>query len=444
MATPTCGSDCPRPNSKAPPITLEDCRPQPMKFYEELVRTSSMRPQHGGVDADKMTSCDSRPVGRVGPCSNLPPARDPGEEMVMQTVFMDKDDIGQWNAFIAEAGAFSIMQSWKWGDVKEKLGWKAHRVAVANAGELVAAAQVLIKRLPFGIGSLAYVPRGPVGNWQDQDVATRLFGALHVIARENHVAMLKVEPAVLDSPEVKRTFSSLGFCPSAYSNQPCALVILDTSADSETILRGVRDSTRRHIRAAERKGVTVRQGGVDDINTFYGLMRATAKRGGFALRSREYYEAEFRGFDEDSQAIMLLADSGGQTIGAHIAYFFGKHAAQFHLASHSGSTVSPNHLLVWEQIKWAKDRGCCTFDLGGIPDEASELIANGEELPTDRIDGLWGVCRFKRGFSKDIVTYAGSFDYVYAPRRYACIARWLAGGRTLERISSLMDTRLPR
>jgi lipid II:glycine glycyltransferase (peptidoglycan interpeptide bridge formation enzyme) len=359
----------------------------------------------------------------------------------MQTVIVDGKDVGEWDAFIVGVDRFSMMQSSKWGDVKEKLGWKVHRVAVAEGGAIVAAAQLLIKRLPLGVGSLAYVPRGPVGAWEDPAVAALLFDALHSIARNNHAVMLKVEPAALDGPEVRDVLSSAGFQPSTYSNQPSALVILDITGDAETILGDMRDSTRRHIRTAERKGVSVRRGGAGDLGTFYSLMQATAKRSGFTLRSRTYYETEFQAFDEDGRAGMFLADFEGRTIGAHIAYAFGAHAAQFHLASSNGTTVSPNHLLVWEQIKWAQARGCRTLDLGGIPDEIGALVAKGEDLPVDRVDGLWGVYRFKRGFSRDIVTYAGSFDYVYAPGRYAVISRWLAGGRVLERISSLMDAR---
>lgn len=359
----------------------------------------------------------------------------------MQTVLTDEVDSRQWDDFVARAGAFSLMQSWTWGAVKEKLGWEAHRVAVAEAGELVAAAQVLIKRLPIGLGSLAYIPRGPVGNWQEPDVAARLFDAVHAIARKNRAVMLKVEPAALDGPDVRRVLSDIGFRPSTYSNQPAAVVILDITGGSEAIMHNMRDSTRRHIRNARRKGVIVRPGGVEDIEVFYGLMQATARRGGFTLRSREYYETEFRALDEAGQALMLLASEGDRTTGAHIAYAFGPHAAQFHLASSSEGAVSPNHLMIWEQIKWAEAKGCSSFDLGGIPDEIGQLMARGEQLPAERVDGLWGVWRFKRGFNKDITIYAGSFDYVYAPNRYALIARLSAGGRVLERISSHMDVR---
>lgn len=359
----------------------------------------------------------------------------------MQTVITDHSDNAEWDAFVARADHFSMMQCSTWGNVKEALGWKVHRVAVADAGELVVAAQLLIKRLPLGIGSLAYIPRGPVGDWQDPSIAGALFGALHSIARQHRAVMLKVEPAVPDGTEIREALSGAGFRASAYANQPSSLVILDIADTTEMIRAGMRDSTRRHIRTAERRGVTVRRGGVGDLGTFYDLMTITARRGGFTLRNRTYYETEFRAFDEAGNAGLFLAEFEGRVIGAHIAYAFGEHAAQFHLASSNGTTVSPNHLLVWEQIRWAQARGCRTFDLGGIPDEIGDLVAGGEEPPTNRTDGLWGVYRFKRGFSKDIVTYAGSFDYVYAPARYAFISRWLAGGRIMERISSLMDAR---
>ena len=365
----------------------------------------------------------------------------PEAPRTVDAVVMQSEDAERWDSFVETAPSFALQQSWRWGTVKESLGWTSHRVAVTDGSEIVAVAQMLIKRFPLGAGSLAYVPRGPVGDWEDPTVAACLFDALHEIARDARAVMLKIEPGVLDNAEVRTLFSDLGFRRSPYTNQPCATILVDLEPDEEAILAAMNQSTRRHVRLSQRKGVTVRQGSVDDLDTFYELMVASAERAGFTLRSREYYETEFRTFSAEDQAVMLLAEHDGDMLGAHIAYAFGPYAASFHLPSANvKSNLSPNHLLIWEQILWAKGRGCRTLDLWGIPDEIEEFIVRGEELPTDRTDGLWGVFRFKRGFSKDVVAYAGSYDYVYAPARYSVINP-LTSGRTLETLSSKLDGR---
>jgi lipid II:glycine glycyltransferase (peptidoglycan interpeptide bridge formation enzyme) len=314
------------------------------------------------------------------------------------------------------------------------------RVAVNHEGTLVAGAQVLVRRLPLGMGSVAYVPHGPVGRWHDEGVARTLFDAVHSVARHSRAVFLKIEPATPDRADVRGLLGRLGFRESTFANQPLATIVMDIDGDAETVLRGMRDSTRRKIRSAERKGVTVRHGTPEDLGAFYDLMRSTAARTGATLRSFEYYRTEYETFATKDRAALLLADYGGQTLAAHIAYAQGEHAAFFHQAS-SGtrSNLNPNVLLVWEQVKWAKSKGCRTHDLWGIPDEIGRLVSRGEELPLDRTDGLWGVYRFKSGFSRNIVGRLGSFDYVYSPVAYALMASSNAGG-LIERVSSRMDT----
>jgi lipid II:glycine glycyltransferase (peptidoglycan interpeptide bridge formation enzyme) len=359
----------------------------------------------------------------------------------MEAVVLGTDDTARWESLTTEAGAFALTQSAGWGSVKRELGWEPFRVAVDDGGVYVAGALMLVKQLPLGAGSVAYVPRGPIGDWLNPPVAKTLFDALGQIARSNRAIFLKVEPADSDAATVRETLSALGFKSSASSNQPLATVIVDISADEETILRSMRDSTRRKIKSAEKKGVVVRRGTPDDLDTFYELMRETSERTGTTLRAPEYYRTEFETFYANDQALLLFGEHEGTALAAHVAYACGPHAAFFHQASSSArSNLNPNCLLVWEQIKWAKGKGCRTHDLWGIPDEVGAILAEGLEIPNDRTDGLWGVFRFKAGFSKDIVSYPGSFDVVYSPTMYAVATSKLVSG-ALEKISSSLDAR---
>jgi lipid II:glycine glycyltransferase (peptidoglycan interpeptide bridge formation enzyme) len=130
----------------------------------------------------------------------------------------------------------------------------------------------------------------------------------------------------------------------------------------------------------------------------------------------------------------------GELLAVRTAFYFGKHAAEFHAGSlDSPANLRPNYLLVWEAIKWAKEQGCCTYDLWGIPDEVGQAVSEGKEPPvSDRTDGLWGVYRFKSGFSKNIVFYIGAYDYVYVSSLYKLITNKFINANTLERIAAWM------
>ena len=95
----------------------------------------------------------------------------------------------EWNLLVQREPGFSMLQSWEWGAIKQKLGWKAFRVAVEDTGTLLAGAQLLIKPLPLGL-SLAYVPRGPVGNWLNAETAPLLFTELCRLARSEGAVFL--------------------------------------------------------------------------------------------------------------------------------------------------------------------------------------------------------------------------------------------------------------
>jgi lipid II:glycine glycyltransferase (peptidoglycan interpeptide bridge formation enzyme) len=130
-----------------------------------------------------------------------------------------------------------------------------------------------------------------------------------------------------------------------------------------------------------------------------------------------------------------------QLLAVRTAYRFGRHAAEFHAGSIEHSPdLHPNYLLVWEAIRWAKSQGCSTYDLWGIPNEIGKMMKDGDNNPIiDRTDGLWGVYRFKSGFSRNIVSYAGAYDYVFNPHLYMLLTNRFMNADTVDRIMSWMD-----
>lgn len=360
----------------------------------------------------------------------------------MQIDEITQSKCDEWNAFVTEQPYFSLLQSWQWGEFKEKMGWKVYRIAVKNQNHITACAQLLVKPLFGGFTSIAYVPRGPICDWLDQETTSCLLNELHRITRLHRSALLTIEPPIFASENKVKQIQQYGFRPSRYSNQPRSSIIVDISPSEDEILLRMRKKTRQYIHSAIREGITVRIGTQEDLPAFYNLMRSTGQREHFPTRSREYYEHEWQILSTSNQCILLMAYSNDQLLAVRTAYCFGKHAAEFHAGSISQtSNLHPNYLLVWEAILWAKAQGSSTYDLWGIPDEIGRLHTEGNELPVlDRTDGLWGVYRFKSGFSKNIVSYVGAYDYIYQPWLYVFIANNFMGGETLDRMMTWMDS----
>jgi peptidoglycan pentaglycine glycine transferase (the first glycine) len=331
----------------------------------------------------------------------------------------------QWDEFVLKRGGH-LLQSWGWGEFKSRFGWETERLAVGDAGgELQGVAQVLVRRLP--LGSMAYVPKGPVASPDDGEAWARLLWLLRDFGRERGVTFLRVEPDWEGEFPLSQLFVEEGFRVSGQAIQPRTTIVVSLEREEEEILAEMKSKTRYNVRLAARKGVTVREGGEEDVSLFYELMEETRERDAFGIHDEQYYVEAWRTFVAQDQARLFLAFYGDEPLGGLMAFAFGSTAYYLYGASSDRHrNLMPNHLLQWRAMLWARERGCTSYDLWGIPDEAGEDEEDMEEVLGR--GGLWGVYRFKRGFGGRVVRYCPSYDYVYSSVLY-----WL-GTRVYPRV----------
>jgi lipid II:glycine glycyltransferase (peptidoglycan interpeptide bridge formation enzyme) len=84
----------------------------------------------------------------------------------------------------------------------------------------------------------------------------------------------------------------------------------------------------------------------------------------------------------------------------------------------------PAYALQWAAIGWAKENGCHSYDLWGVPDEDFDYLES--EFP-HRKDGLWPVYRFKRGFGGKLERNVGAWKKIYSPRAHRLYQRFKSG-----------------
>ena len=331
-------------------------------------------------------------------------------------------DADAWDHLAAAHPNGHILQTSPWGTLKAQFGWRQQQVGVARAGRLIAGAQILTRRLPAGIGRLAYVPKGPLVDWDDHEQIATLLPLLDRAAQAQGAIALTIEPDLVDAPAHHDRLQTLGFSPSALNGiQPRRTIVVDISGSEDDILAAFKSKTRYNVRLAARKGVTVRQAAEDDLPAFHALTAATAARDRFGTHAPAYYDAAYRLFAPRGWTRLLLAEVENEPVAAVMVFALPPRAWYFYGAS--GDThreKMPTYLLQWEAIRWAKSMGCTSYDLYGIPDEGETTL---EAEFTQRRDGLWGVYRFKRGFGGQIIRTAGAWDRIYRPLRYR-LYRW--------------------
>jgi lipid II:glycine glycyltransferase (peptidoglycan interpeptide bridge formation enzyme) len=316
-----------------------------------------------------------------------------------------------WDDRIASSSQGHLLQSWAWGELKSEFGWTAERVDDGPA-----CAQVLFRSLPAGLGSMAYIPKGPVVDFHDEAALKSLLAALGPLAEKERALCLKIEPNLDDEPWLAERLCAHGFKLSPQEIQPRRTILVDLDAEPDDLLKRMKQKTRYNIRLAGRRGVTVRPANDKDLPDVYDLMKLTAERDGFGIHSPYYYETAYRRFVPAGQGALLVAEHEGRLLAALMAFAFGGTAIYMYGASsNEGRKRMPTYLLQWEAMLWAKKQGCVVYDLWGVPDEDEESLEAGF---TQRSDGLWGVYRFKRGFGGSLTRSAGTWDLVYSPLRY--------------------------
>jgi len=315
-------------------------------------------------------------------------------------------DDTRWDAFVVSYPRGHLLQTSPWGALKAAFGWRMSRLALEKGSQLVAGAQILYRPLLLGL-TLAYVPKGPLVDWENREMAAELLTALSAEARCHRAILLLLEPDLPDDPHWTHVLRDLGLRPFPRSIQPRRTILVDLQGSEEDILARMKSKTRYNVRLARRKGVTVRVGGEEDLDVFYRLMQTTAARDGFGIHSYEYYRTAYRLFVPRGWARLFLAEYEGEPLAGLMVFACGEKAWYFFGASSNRHrNLMPNYLLQWEAMRWARERGCTTYDLWGIPDEDETIL---EAQFTTRRDGLWGVYRFKRGFGGQVVRYVGAW-----------------------------------
>jgi lipid II:glycine glycyltransferase (peptidoglycan interpeptide bridge formation enzyme) len=101
----------------------------------------------------------------------------------------------EWDRFLLTTSAGHHLQSSYWGEVKSIIGWRAIRVLVTRDRDIYGGAQVLLRKLPV-IGSVGYVPLGPVLGTDDAVLRDLVFQGLQTIVRKQRVLFLVVQPPI--------------------------------------------------------------------------------------------------------------------------------------------------------------------------------------------------------------------------------------------------------
>ncbi len=372
-----------------------------------------------------------------------------------------------WNSLIATLPNPHFLQTYEWGQVKAKYGWEPVYLIWDSQGKMKeerdpnhlssflfppsAAALVLMRRIlqnSFAARlSILYSPKGPLLDWTNESLRNRVLDDLQSFAKKQGAIFLKCDPDVIlgtgvpasaDDVEEKSgtaitsELKRRGWRYSSDQIQFKNTVVIDLKPTEEELLARMKQKTRYNIRLAEKKGVSLRVGTLEDLGMLYKMYAETSVRDGFVIRDEAYYKTVWQTFMERDRsqfsnspilqlpltnyreaspwdhlphAEPLIAEFNNEPVAAiFVFYFAGRAYYVYGMSRDVHREKMPTYLLQWEAMKRARAKGCSAYDLWGAPEVFDES------------DSMWGVYRFKEGLGGKVVRALGAWDY--APNQF--------------------------
>lgn len=274
-----------------------------------------------------------------------------------------------------------LLQSWAWGDVQSRSGWKVERVRLPGG------AMASVQLRGFGSAREAYVPRGPM------PATAEAVDALVHWVRAARVARLVVEPEA--SEEFGEVLSRRGFQRVA-PIQPQHTRILKL-LPPDALMQTFRHGRRYNIRTGLKRGVTVDEG--KDAAELARQSAAVERRESIHLPSRPYYEQLLELLPWCRTYTAYSPERREPLATVLVARFSGRAYSLFAGRTGARRELMGNDLAWWAAISSAAEAGCADFDLWGIPP------------PDARPGHPWeGLGMFKSEFGGDTVAYAGAWQ----------------------------------
>jgi len=319
-----------------------------------------------------------------------------------------------WTSFFDQNGSPSFLQSWEWGELQKKLGYKIERIGLYDNTVLKGIA--LLIKIRAKRGSFLFIPHGPIilnssqnsklKTQIEQKIISKLFDYLKIIAIKEKFDFIRIAPILIDTKGNKQIFQNIGFKDAPIYMHAERIWLLDITKNEDELLSQMRKTTRYLIRKAPKDGITIiKKTSKESVDDFWKLYEKTALREHFIPFSKQYITDEFTEFARNNNAVFFFAKKGEEYLASALIDFT-KSTGFYHQGASVHTKYPAPYLLQWEAIKESKKRGCKSYNFWGI-------------LQPGRSPKNWqGLTMFKQGFGGFQTDYVTTQDYIISPTYY--------------------------
>ena len=319
---------------------------------------------------------------------------------------MNELSMTQWDDILAQFPEANFLQSWQWGELHQKLGFRVIRRGIYEGDQLVGVWQGIVKDAKRG--RYLEVPGGPLMDWTNEQLVKCTLNEMRQLAREYGCVFVRLRPQVEENTEVLQTLQRSGAKSAPMHLHAEHTSIIDLTPSEDTLLTNMRRQTRYEVRQVAKKGLEITSSSptTTEIDEFYDLQTKTAKQHNFVQSPRKFLHALREAFG--SELRLYRANRDGQLLNLALVLSWGEEVDYFEAASTAEARKEPGaYGVVWKVMRDAKKAGRTRINLWGIAysDDPNHRYA--------------GVTTFKRGFGGRDVVYTHAHDLVIKPVRYS-------------------------
>lgn len=200
-----------------------------------------------------------------------------------------------------------FLGSYEWGEVSARRNRTPYYTGVYEDGKLVATALVLKRSLIAGY-TYFYIPRGFTMDYSDRELLEFITSSLRTMGKKHKALYFRIDPDIKlhtvdidgnviegeSNEDLVRYLEKLGYKrkPLNYgfeNEQPRFTFRIPLEGTMDEIESRYSRTTKTRIRQSHEAGVTVCEGGREDIGEFTRLMEMTEKRQGFYSHDPEFF-----------------------------------------------------------------------------------------------------------------------------------------------------------
>ena len=202
----------------------------------------------------------------------------------------------------------SFFQTKEIAHLRESYGSKIYYLGVKKGKKILAAAMFSVTKT-FANKYTFYAPRGFLLDYDDKELLSFFTSELKRYCKKRNGLMIKIDPNVIyrvrgndgniisDNYTNDKAINNLkrigykhfGFNTDIVNTQSRWNIRVELNKDYEELKKEFSKSTRKNIEATYKKGVQVRKGTIDDLESMEEILIKTAERKNFNYRSLEYY-----------------------------------------------------------------------------------------------------------------------------------------------------------